>query len=221
MTHQLGGTDLAMWFDEGLATLVAETDASGFDLDRITAFSILADSSLRTIAFDEGRTWFDRSAALGGNAYGVVAEAARLIVGRLDRSGLAALLEAVGGGQTLASAYAVATGESLAQFVQTIPSRVLAGCPSGITLSATRPDGLILWRIYGFGSQRTVAMTADGPSHYAFPVVTDRYGVSTGTLGGPMPAGTYQLRAAIANSSDVSISVVIGAGALAKQACGI
>ena len=146
-------------------------------------------------------------------------EAVRLIVGRLDRPGLVSLLEAVGRGRTLTSAYAVATSESLAQFVQALPSSVLAGCPSGITLSATRPDGLILWRIYGFGPARTVAMTADGPSHYAFPVVTDRYGVYTGTLGGPMPAGTYALRAAIP-SSDVSISVVIGPNVFAKRSCG-
>ena len=219
MAHQLAGTGLAMWFDEGLATLVAETDPSAFDLDRTTAFSILADGGLRMLAFDEDHSWFDRNAALGGNAYSVVVEAVRLIVRRLDRPGLVSLLEAVGRGRTLTSAYAVATSESLAQFVQTIPSSVLAGCPSGITLSATRPDGLILWRIYGFGPARTVAMTADGPSHYAFPVVTDRYGVYTGTLGGPMPAGTYALRAAIP-SSDVSISVVIGPNVLAKRSCG-
>lgn len=221
MAHQLAGAGLAMWFDEGLSTLVAETDASAFDLDRVTAFSILADKSLRMLAFDEDRSWFDRNAGLGGNAYGVAVEAVRLIVGKLDRAGLVRLLEAVGRGQTLTSAYAVATGESLAQFVQTIPSSVLAGCPSGVTLSGTRPDGLILWRIYGFGSARTVAMTADGPSHYAFPVVTDRYGVYSGTLGGPMPLGTYALRATLASAADVSISVVIGSGALAKRSCGI
>ena len=221
MAHQLAGTGLPMWFDEGLATLVAETDASAFDLDRVTAFSILADSSLRTLAFDEDRTWFDRNAALGGNAYGVAVEAVRLVVGKLDRAGSVSLLDAVGRGQSLTSAYAVATGESLAQFVQTIPSSVLAGCPSGITLSATRPDGLILWRIYGFGSARTVAMTADGPSHYAFPVITDRYGVYSGTLGGPMPQGTYVLRATVLNTPDTSVSVVIGPKVAAKRSCGV
>ena len=219
MAHQLAGTGLAMWFDEGLATLVADPDPSAFGLDRTTAFSILADSGLRMLAFDEDRSWFDRNAALGGNAYGVVAEAVRLIVGRFGRAGVVSVLEAVGRGQTLTSAYAVATGASLAQFVQTIPSSVLAGCPSGITLSATRPDGLILWRIYGFGPARTVAMTADGPSHYAFPVITDRYGVYTGTLGGPMPSGTYALRATIASVADVSIAVSIGSSVPARRSC--
>jgi hypothetical protein len=221
MTHQLAGTGLAMWFDEGLATLVAEVEASNFDLDRATAFSILADSAIRALAFDEDRSWIDRNATLGGNAYGVSAEAIRLLVLRLGRGGLAPMLESVGRGQTLTSAYAAATGESLAQFVQSIPANVLAGCTQGISLSATRPDGLILWRIYGFGSQRTVAITADGPGHYAFAVVTDLYGVYSGTLGGPMPSGTYVLRATIPSAADVSISVPIGSTASATRTCGI
>jgi hypothetical protein len=219
MTHQLAGIGLAMWFDEGLATLVAEADASAFDIDRATAFSILADRGLRMLAFDEDRSWFDRNAALGGNAYGVAAEAVRLMVGKLDRTGLTFLLEAVGRGRSLTSAYTVATGESLAQFVQTIPTNVLAGCTQGISLSGTRPDGLILWRLYGFGAARTVAITADGPGHYAFAVVTDVYGVYTGTLGGPMPSGTYALRATIPSLADVTISVVIGSSTSATRSC--
>jgi hypothetical protein len=219
MSHQLAGTGLAMWLDEGLATLVAETDPSTFDLDRTTAFSILADSALRMLAFEEDRSWLDRNTALGGNAYGVAAEAVRLMVARLDRTGLVTVLEAVGRGQSLTSAYAVATGGSLAQFVETIPSRVLGECPDGLTLSATRPDGLILWRIYGFGSHRTVAITADGPAHYAFGVVTDAYGVYSGTLGGPMPLGTYALRAIATGSADATISVVLGPKVPAKRSC--
>jgi hypothetical protein len=220
MTHQLAGPDLAMWFDEGLATLVAEVQTPDISADRATALSILADSGLQALAFDESRSWFDRNAALGGNAYGVVAEAVRLLADTLGRAGLASVLESIGGGRTLASAYAAATGASLAQFTQTIPARVLAGCPSGITLSATRPDGLILWRIYGFGAAKSVAITADGPGHYAFAVLTDRYGVYAGTLGGTMPAGSYALRAVVANAADASISVVIGSTTSAARSCG-
>jgi hypothetical protein len=98
---------------------------------------------------------------------------------------------------------------------------VLAGCTKGISLSGARPDGLILWRIYGFGSRRTIEMTADGPGHYAFTVVTDRYGVYTGTLGPPMPAGTYALRATTGTTPGVLISVVLGsASPTASRACG-
>jgi hypothetical protein len=222
MAHQLAGDGLPMWLDEGLATLVAEADSSVFDLERVTALSILADDSIRMLAFDEDRSWFDRNAALGGNAYGVAAEAVRAIAMRVDRAAFTALLEAVGRGQTLTSAYPDATGESLSQFVVSLPERVLAGCVKGVVLSATRPDGLTVWRIYGFGSLRSVAITADGPSHYAFKVVTDRYGVQTGTVGAPMPAGTYALRATLGSTEGVEIAVTVGAtSATASRACGV
>jgi hypothetical protein len=221
MVHQLAGTGLPTWLDEGLATLVAENDSSVFDLDRVTALSILADDSLRLLAFDEDRSWFDRNTALSGNAYGVAAEAARSIAQRIDRVGLAAMLEAIGRGKTVSEAYQDATGESLTQFVRSLAERVLAGCAKGLVLSAPRPDGLVVWRIYGFGPSRSVSVTADGPAHYAFLVITDRYGVHSGTLGGPMPAGTYALRALLGTTGGVTISVAVGStSASADRACG-
>jgi hypothetical protein len=120
----------------------------------------------------------------------------------------------------LTSAFAMATDQSLADFILGVPGRVLAGCSKGITLSDTRPDGLVVWRIYGFGSLRTVEITADGSAHYAFRVVTGHYGVSTGALGGPMPAGTYTLRATATSDAAVQISLVLGGAAVAgSRAC--
>ncbi len=221
MVHQVAGFELPLWFDEGLATLAVETDDSAFDQSRATALSILGDETMRFTTFDEERSWFDRNAALGGNAYGVAVEAVRLMVVRLDRAGVVAMLEAVGRGATLDSAYSAAAGESLRQFVEGMPGRVLANCPRGITLSATRPDGLVLWRIYGFGQQRNVTMTADGPAHYAFQVMTDRYGVYSGTLGAPMPGGTYALRATTSIAITAQISVALGkTTTLPSRACG-
>jgi hypothetical protein len=221
MAHQLAGVGLPFWFDEGLATLAAAPDAASFDLERATALSILGDEVMRSITFDEGRSWFERNTALGGNAYGVAAEAVRLMVEPLDRGGLTAMLEAIGRGASLDSVYQTKTGESLALFVQRLPDRLLAGCRRGISLAGPRPDGLVLWRIYGFGSQRSVAITADGPSHYAFAVTTDRYGVYTGTLGGPMPRGAYDLHAYAEGADAVRITVAVGdPSAPPSRACG-
>ncbi len=221
MIHQLAGVGVPLWFDEGLATLVAEPDPAAFDLERATALSILGDESIASITFDEGRSWIDRSTVLGGHAYDVAAEAVRLMTEPLDRGGLTAMLEAIGRGASLDSVYKAKTGESLAQFVQRLPDRLLAGCRRGISVASPRPDGLVLWQIYGFGSQRSVAITADGPSHYAFAVTTDRYGVYTGTLGGPMPSGPYVLRATAENVDGVQITVTVGdRSAVPGRACG-
>jgi hypothetical protein len=220
MTHQVAGFGLPLWFDEGLAALATELDESVFDQNRATALSILGDDAMRSITFDEARSWFDRNAALGGNAYGVAVEAVRLMVARLDASGVVSMLEQVGRGGTLDSAYLATAGESLRQFVEGAPGRVLANCPRGISVSMTRPDGLVLWRIYGFGAQRSVTMTADGPAHYAFQVMTDRYGVYSGTLGSPMPSGTYSLRATSGLASTAQIPVLLGSASAANRACG-
>ncbi len=221
MVHQLAGVGLPLWFDEGLATLVAEPDLAAFDLARATALSILGDGSIGSITFDEGRSWIDRNTALGGHAYGVAAEAVRLMTEPLDRGGLTAMLEAIGRGASLDSVYQARTGESLALFVQRLPDRLLAGCRRGISVASPRSDGLVLWRIYGFGPQRSVAITADGPGHYAFAVTTDRYGVYTGTLGGPMPSGTYLLRASGGSADGVRMTVTVGdPSAVPGRSCG-
>ena len=107
-------------------------------------------------------------------------------------------------------------------FARSVADCVLAGCAKGLVLSVPRPDGLVVWRIYGFGSLRSVAITADDPSHYAFKVVTDRDGVQTGTVGAPMPAGLYALRATVGSPEGVAISVAVGtASAPASRACGV
>lgn len=218
MAHQLAGATLPLWLDEGLATLVADPDPGAFDVDRATALSILGRQALASVAFDESRSWADRNTTLAGHAYGVAAEAARLVVTRVERSGLVALLARVKGGATFASAYEAAAGEPLERFLDEVPARALAGCTRGIAVSATRPDGLVVWWIYGFPAAADVAITADGPVRYAFAVRTDRFGVQSGTVGAPMPAGTYVLRAE-SGGSGVEIPVVVGAATGARRQC--
>ena len=64
------------------------------------------------------------------------------------------------------------------------------------------------------------AVALDGPQHYAFRVVTDRYGVYTATVGTPMPAGAYVLKVASDNGESAQLTLTLGdpsAGAL--QGC--
>ncbi len=219
MAHQLAGATLPLWFDEGLAALVAAPDPDAFDSGRATALSILGEAALAPVAFDESRSWADRNTALEGNAYGVAAEALRLVADQLGRAGLTALLEDAARRGSFASAFAAAAGEPLAQFVAQAPDRATAACRHGIGLAATRPDGLVVWWIHGFGPAQRVDITVDGPARYAFTVTTDRFGVYTGTVGRPMPDGAYHLTATRGGAA-VSAAVELGAPQGAGRVCG-
>jgi hypothetical protein len=88
-------------------------------------------------------------------------------------------------------------------------------------VSAARPDGLRIWHAYGFRVQSSMAVTVDGQGqHYAFRVVSDRYGVYTGTLGTPMAAGSYTLRVTTDTGERAQIALALGDPAsIAQRGC--
>ncbi|HEY8805989.1 MAG TPA: hypothetical protein VIN70_00205 [Candidatus Limnocylindria bacterium] len=190
--HRLAGDGVPAWLDEGLATLVEGRDP--FGIDRATALSILEnDPAVLTILGDD-RSWLQNNTDYGGHAYGVAAEAVRVVEERIGLEAVVAMLERIGAGTLPAAAIEGALTESLARFVIELPGRALADCKQGIFVSAARSDGLRIWIAYGFRPQNSTAVTVDGQGQrYAFRVVTDRYGVYTGTLGTPMQAGSYVL----------------------------
>ena len=97
----------------------------------------------------------------------------------------------------------------------------MGGCREGIFTSAARTDGLRIWYAYGFRPQTSVAVDVDGPSHYAFRVVTDRYGVYTATLGTPMPGGRYVLKVTADDGETAQLPIALAdATAVAEQGCG-
>jgi hypothetical protein len=211
LAHQIAGPGLPLWFDEGLATVVADLDATEFDRERVIARSILNDDALGPIAFDERRSWVERNAALGGHAYAVTAEAVRVVIqGAAGPAGLTSLLESARNSSTLERAYATATGRSLSDFIARLPAELLASCRRSITVASPRSDGLVIWRTGGFGPQRRLAVTASGPATYTFEVTTDRYGVYTGTFGGPMPLGRYVVRISGSGLAPLDAAVVVG-----------
>ena len=216
--HRLSGTAIPAWLDEGLATLVEERDPLG--IDRATALSILANDPGALTIFGDDRPWLEVNTELGGHAYGVAAEAARVIDARIGRAGVVAMLDRMGAGAPPQAAIEDALGEPLARFAVTLPGRALGACPQGLFASAARPDGLRIWFAYGFRAQSSVAVAVDGPSHYAFRVVTDRYGVYTATLGTPMPGGTYVLKVASDTAETAQLSLKLGdPSAVAQQGC--
>ena len=211
--HQLTGTAIPPWIDEGLATLVASDD---FDAQRAAGLSLLGNDSSALALFNDGQSWLEANSALGGHAYGVAAAAVAQLRTQLGIVGVTAMLDRIGSGTSLQAAFQDAVGEPLTQFVAALPARALGSCRAGIGVSGARPDGLVLWHAYGFAPRSALAVTFDGPGHYAFTVTTDRYGVYTGTLGAPMPSGTYRLRVAAASGEVAQLSALVGSATSAS-----
>jgi hypothetical protein len=207
MIHQLTGTAIPPWIDEGLATLVASDD---FDVQRATGLSLLGSDPRALALFNEGQSWLEANTSLGGYGYGVAAEAVQQLLGRVGVTGVTTMLDRIGAGSSSDAAFEDVIGEGLKRFVAELPARAQGGCRSGIGVSGGRTDGLRLWFAYGFAPRTALAVTFDGPGHYAFTATTDGYGVYTGTLGAPMPGGTYVIRVTAPSGTAAQLSAAVG-----------
>jgi len=216
--HRLSGDAVPAWLDEGLATLAERGDPAG--IERATALSILENDPGALTIFGGDRSWLQNNTDLDGHAYGVAAEAVRVIDLAIGRPGVVAMLEKIGAGTPPGAAIEDAIGESLARFVIGLPGQALDGCRQGIFVSAARPDGLRIFYAYGFRPQTSVAVTVNGPGHYAFRVVTDRYGVYTATVGTPMPGGSYVLAVTAESGDSAQLPITLAdPSAIAQQGC--
>jgi hypothetical protein len=215
--HRLTGDSVPAWLDEGLATLVEAGDA--FGVDRATALSLLANDPAVLTIFGDARSWLQNNTDFGGHAYGVAAEAVRVLLDRIGRPALVPMLQRMGAGVPPEAAIEDALAEPLARFVIELPGRSLADCRQGILVSAARSDGLRIYYAYGFRPQGSTAITVDGQGqHYAFRAVTDRYGVYTGTLGTPMAGGSYVLQVTADTGEHAQIALTLGDPASVAQA---
>jgi hypothetical protein len=218
--HRLSGDTVPAWLDEGLATLVEQGDPYG--IDRATALSILENDPAVLTIFSADRSWLQNNTDFGGHAYGVAAEAVRVLQDRIGRPALVSMLERMGAGTDPTAAIEEALSEPLSRFVIELPMRALAECRQGIFVSAGRADGLRIWYAYGFRPQGSAAVAVDGQGqHYAFRVVTDRYGVYAGTLGTPMAGGSYVLQVTADTGEHAQIALTLGDPAsIAQRGCG-
>jgi hypothetical protein len=217
--HRLTGDSVPAWLDEGLATTVEAGDA--FGVDRATALSLLANDPAVLTIFGGQRSWLQDNTDFGGHAYGVAAEAVRVLIDRIGRPALVPMLQRMGAGVAPTLAIEDALAEPLARFVIELPGRALADCSQGILVSAARTDGLRIYYAYGFRPQGSAAIAVDGQGqHYAFRVVTDRYGVYAGTLGTPMAGGSYVLQVTADTGEHAQIALTLGdPGSVAQRGC--
>ena len=207
--HRMAGESVPVWLDEGLATAVEERDPYG--IDRASALSILGNDPAALTIFSADRSWLQNNVDLGGHAYGIAAEAVRVLDGRIGRAGVVAMLQRIGAGTPPTAAIEDALGESLTRFVIQLPDRALGRCRQDVFVSAARTDGLRIWYGFGFRPRSSLAVAVDGEGQrYAFRAVTDPYGVYTGTLGTPMPGGSYLLRVTADTGETADLTLVLG-----------
>ena len=131
LIHQLAGDGIAAWLDEGLATRVSAIDAAIVDRPRADAIALIQTDRRSLSIFTDHRDWQTVNTAYGGRAYGVAAEGVLEIERRIGRSGLTALLEAIGRGASVEDGFQTLSGETLDDFIARLPA----------TLCGPRPDG--------------------------------------------------------------------------------
>jgi hypothetical protein len=182
------------WLHEGLATLnefpvSADTElisryclASAAKANQIPALSSIA----------TGAGWRAYVNDVGVIAYYLAAQAASFVVS--DAKGQSNLLEKIGGGLPVESAYAAASGRSFDTFTSELSGRALGladGFP-GIASTTRESDGGTVYVLYGQPPDTRVNVSiANSRFGGSNSPTTNRYGCSTGLLGSSWPRGTY------------------------------
>jgi hypothetical protein len=182
------------WLHEGLATLnefpVSADAALRSRYCTASAAKVGQMPTLSSIATSAGwRAYVDD---VGADAYYLAAQVASFVVS--DAGGESKLLEKIGGGLPIESAYEAASGRSFETFTSGLSDRALAladGYP-GIASTTRESDGGTVYVIYGQPPDVRVNVSISnarfGGSNSP---TTNRYGCVAGLLGNSWPRGTY------------------------------
>jgi hypothetical protein len=182
------------WLHEGLATLnefpvSADTalrsrycTASAAKVGQIPALSSIA----------TGPAWRAYVNDVGAEAYYLAAQVASFMVS--DAAGESKLLDKIGGGLSVESAYAAAAGRSFETFTSELSDRALAladGYP-GIASTTRESDGGTVYVLYGQPPDTRVSVSISNASFGGSnSPTTNRYGCVAGLLANSWPHGTY------------------------------
>jgi len=197
LIHQIVGADASVpaWLDEGLATLEERRDDSEVaSRGAAVTMTMLAEGKVSLDRLESGTQWVQQNAALGGEAYTVAAEAARLLRERVSRDGLIRVFEETGRGTTFAQAYAQVAGESLPDFERAFPARLAALNASPRFSHEQASDG-VRWTVSGLKARSSVEITISGVNYeVTYAGVTDKYGMYSAAFGETAPPGRYSVR---------------------------
>ena len=182
------------WLHEGLAT-VNEFPVSADAALRsryCTASAAKVDQMPTLSSIATGAAWRAYVNDVGPDAYYVAAQVAAFIVS--DAGGESNLIDKIGGGLPIESAYTAASGRSFDVFTAELSDRALAlaeGYP-GIASTTRASDGDTVYVLYGQppDTRINVSITNARFGGSSSPT-TNRYGCNAGLLGNSWPRGTY------------------------------
>lgn len=184
------------WLHEGLATLNEfPVSADTALISRYCAASAAKTSQLPALSsIATGTAWRAYVNDVGVVAYYLAAQVASFVVS--DAKSESNLLDKIGGGLPIESAYAAASGRPFDAFTSELSDRALAladGYP-GIATTNRESDGDSVYVVYGQPPDTRVSVNI-GNTRFAgsSSPTTNRYGCTTGLLGGSWPRGTYSV----------------------------
>jgi hypothetical protein len=195
LIHQIADASVPAWLDEGLATLEERGDGAEISTrGAAVTMTMLVEGKISLDRLESGTQWAQENAALGGEAYTVAAEAARLLRERISHDGLIQVFEEAGRGTTFAQAYAQVAGESLADFERAFPARLAAENASPKVSHEQASDG-VRWTVAGFKGRSSIEITITGTDYeVTYAGVTDRFGMYSAAFGQTAPPGQYSVR---------------------------
>ena len=182
------------WLHEGLATLNEFPVSADTELvSRYCAASAAKAGQMPVLSsIATGAGWRAYVNDVGVVAYYLAAQVASFVVA--DAKSESNLLDKIGGGLPIESAYAAASGRSFDTFTSELGGRALAladGFP-GVTSTTRESDGGTVYVLYGQPPDTRVNVSIAN-SRYAGSdsPKTNRYGCAIGLLGSSWPRGTY------------------------------
>jgi hypothetical protein len=182
------------WLHEGLATLNEFPVAADTALiSRYCTASAAKTSQMPTLAsIASGTGWRAYVDDVGVIAYYLAAQVASFIVD--DTTSQSNLLDKIGGGLPIESAYEAASGRSFETFTSGLSDRALALADRypGIATTTRESDGNSVYVLYGQPPNARVSVNISNARFGGSNTpTTNPYGCSTGLLGNSWPRGTY------------------------------
>lgn len=204
MQHQIApNAAFPAWFDEGNARLEDNTVAGSewrAMSSRYSTASMAATNTLFTIAdITSQQTWNARIPPALNNQYHQASQLVQLLKNDLGQAGILRILELMGAGQTLESAYEAQAGRPFSSFSASAPARLRALAPTYPALATATDNpggGGLSFLVYGFAPGSQVTINISGTATSTPQTVTiSSIGTFFSYLGPAWPPGTYTVSA--------------------------